>query len=235
MINKPLSRSFSVQTKMSDLICAHYDLLLVITRFGIHLGFGEKTIGEVCEENNVDAPTLLTILNVVADIPRKPQKDDLENISMSDLLTYLRNAHDYFLNFRLPLLRQQLVSAISNCPQEVAFVIRKFFDDYVGEVNKHMSYEEKTVFPYAEKLATGYADDHYKISIFRRKHDQIEAKISELKSILIKYYPAPSGYELNSVLHDIFSCEDDLASHNFIEDHIFIPLIEVMEQRAIKG
>ncbi|KGN89925.1 cation-binding protein [Porphyromonas crevioricanis] len=235
MTNKPLSRVFSAQTKMSDLICAHYNLLLVITRFGIHLGFGEKTIGEVCQSSNVDTPTLLTILNAVANIPQKPKKEELKSISMNDLLTYLRNAHDYFLNFRLPLLRQQLVSAISNCPQEVAFAIRKFFDDYVEEVNKHMSYEEKTVFPYAEHLAKGERDDHYKISIFRRKHDQIEAKISELKAIIIKYYPAPSGYELNSVLHDIFSCEEDLASHNFIEDHIFIPLMEIMEQQTKKG
>ena len=34
--------------KMSDLICENYPMVLVMSRFGIALGFGEKNIGEVC-------------------------------------------------------------------------------------------------------------------------------------------------------------------------------------------
>ena len=36
--------------RMSDLICENYPMLLVLSRFGISLGFGDKTIGEVCED-----------------------------------------------------------------------------------------------------------------------------------------------------------------------------------------
>ena len=50
-----------------------------------------------------------------------------------------------------------------------------------------------------------------------------------LKNILIKYYPASSSNELNSVLFDIFTCEQDLASHNYIEDYLFIPVIQKLE------
>ena len=32
--------------KMSDLICENYPMVLVMSRFGIALGFGEKNIGE---------------------------------------------------------------------------------------------------------------------------------------------------------------------------------------------
>ena len=69
----------------------------------------------------------------------------------------------------------------------------------------------------------------YSIAIFRKRHDQVEAKLSELKYILIKYYPAGSSNELNSVLFDIFTCEQDLASHNYIEDYLFIPVIQKLE------
>ena len=41
--------------KMSDLICENYPMVLVMSRFGIALGFGEKNIGEVCRQNGVDA------------------------------------------------------------------------------------------------------------------------------------------------------------------------------------
>ena len=37
--------------KMSDLICENYPMVLVMSRFGIALGFGEKNIGEVCRQN----------------------------------------------------------------------------------------------------------------------------------------------------------------------------------------
>ena len=34
--------------KMSDLIQANYALLTVLPRFGIHLGFGDRSVAEVC-------------------------------------------------------------------------------------------------------------------------------------------------------------------------------------------
>ena len=52
---------------------------------------------------------------------------------------------------------------------------------------------------------------------------------NSVKNILIKYYPASSSNELNSVLFDIFTCEQDLASHNYIEDYLFIPVIQTLE------
>ena len=53
--------------KMSDLICENYPMVLVMSRFGIALGFGEKNIGEVCRQNEVDAGTFLTVVNFLAE------------------------------------------------------------------------------------------------------------------------------------------------------------------------
>ena len=196
--------------KMSDLICENYPMVLVMSRFGIALGFGEKNIGEVCRQNGVDACTCLSIEN---------------------LIRYLHNAHDYFLNFRLPHIRRKLVDAISGCPEDVAFVITKFFDEYAEEVNKHMSYEERAVFPYVLNLLEGKRDPKYNITIFRKRHDQIEMKITELKNILIKYYPGAGTNMLNSVLFDIFATEEDLASHTRVEDYLFVPAILALEKQ----
>ena len=51
-------------------------------------------------------------------------------------------------------------------------------------------------------------------------------KLRELKNIIIKYYPSGSSNELNGVLFDIFNCEHELASHNAVEDELFIPAVE---------
>lgn len=216
--------------KMSDLICENYPMVLVMSRFGIALGFGEKNIGEVCRQNGVDACTFLTVVNFLTEDISAPVTDVNKCLSIDALITYLHNAHDYFLNFRLPHLRRKLVEAIAKCPKDVAFVIQNFFDEYAEEVNKHMSYEEKVVFPYVRDLLTGKKDPKYNISIFRKRHDQIEMKIVELKNILIKYYPGPGSNLLNSVLFDIFATEQDLASHNHVEDYLFMPAILALEK-----
>lgn len=216
--------------KMSDLICDNYPMLLVVSRFGIPLGFGDKSIGEVCRGNGVDPFTFLAVVNFLAEEVNAPLSVDGVEISVETLIGYLHNAHDYFLNFRLPHIRRKLVEAISSCPQDVAYVIVRFFDEYVEEVNKHMSYEESFVFPYVKGLLAGRRDLEYSIMVFRKRHDQIEMKITELKNILIRYYPGSGSNLLNSVLFDIFATEEDLSSHTRVEDYLFVPAIMALEK-----
>ena len=180
--------------------------------------------------NGVDARTFLTVVNFLTEEVSAPLTNIDECISIEAIITYLHNAHAYFLDFRLPHIRRKLVDATSDCPQDVAFVIIKFYDEYVAEVHKHMAYEEETVFPYVRGLLKGVKDPKYNISIFRKHHDQIEMKIIELKNLLIKYYPGPGSNLLNSVLFDIFATQEDLASHNHVEDYLFVPAILAFEK-----
>lgn len=220
--------------RMSDLISGNYPMLLVTSRFGIPLGFGDRNIGEVCRLNEVDVSTFLTVVNFLSEETPEPVVGDIltNGLSLEALIRYLHQAHDYFLHFRFPHIRRKLVNAIADCPADVSFVICKFFDEYAGEVDKHMTYEEKTVFPYVRSLLNGRKDPKYTISIFRKRHDQIELKITELKNILIKYYPGKGSHILNSVLFDIFAVEEDLMSHNHVEDYLFVPAILSLEKQV---
>lgn len=226
-------KTYTPSTKMCDLISENYNMLLLIFRFEIPLGVGEKTIREICEENDVDEKTFLFIVNFLLYREGKDASDLHKSLSMPLIIRYLQNSHNYFLDYRLPTIRLNLFSAIEGCPPDVTYAIRKFYDEYVEEVNKHMQYENKYVFPYVEKLLEGEKDSKYSIEIFRKRHDQVELKMMELKNILIKYYPAQSGYKLNTVLHDIFSCEEELKDHNDVEDHIFTPAIIELEKEFL--
>jgi regulator of cell morphogenesis and NO signaling len=153
------------------------------------------------------------------------------SISVASLVSYLKNAHAYFLNFRLPAIRNKLFEAIAGGSSDVIVAIIRYYDEYVAEVRKHMQYEEDTVFPYVDALMNGRTDTHcYRIEIFSRQHEHIDAKLSELKNIIIKYYPANSTNELNSVLFDIFTCSLDLALHNDVENYLFVPVIKAIEK-----
>ena len=214
---------YTSEDRMSDLVCDRYAVLQVMSRFGIALGFGEKSIAEVCAENGVDAATFLAVVNLLLnDNSGAPTAD----VSVRTLTDYLRNAHRYFLDFRLPAIRRKLIEAVDCSLSDVSFAIMRYFDEYVAEVNKHMAYEEQTVFPYVESLLQGTPHSDYSIDIFRRHHDQVEAHLRELKNIIIKYYPSGGTNELNDVLFDIFTCEQELASHNAVEDVLYIPAVE---------
>ena len=80
-------------------------------------------------------------------------------------------------------------------------------------------------------MLEGKKDSKYNITIFRKRHDQIEMKITELKNLILKYYPGPDSNLLNSVLFYIFATEQDLASHNRVEDYIFVPAILSLEKQ----
>jgi regulator of cell morphogenesis and NO signaling len=214
---------------MSDLITENHHVLLVMSRFGISLGFGEKTIEEVCNENGVDVKTFLVVVNMLLD------DNDTQNyadtgFSIDSLISYLHNSHDYFLNFRLPAIRTKLEEVLGGERNNLTQAILNYFDEYVAEVQNHMMYEENTVFPYVHDLLKGKKQADYTIDIFLKQHDQVESRLKEFKNIMIKYYPSKSTNEINNILFDIFNCEHDLASHNSIEDRLFVPAIMSLEQ-----
>lgn len=219
--------------KMSDLICDNYNLLQVLSRFELPLGFGDKTVKEVCESFQVDCTTFLAVANFISEENNR-MVDNLDGISVQSLMNYLKQAHHYFLEFQLPEIRMKLIQAIDySNKNEVSFLIMKFFDAYVEEVRKHMDYEDKHVFKYVEKLIDGQKDEHFHITQYARQHDQIELKIKELKNIIIKYYPSNvSNNLLNAVLFDIFSCEEDLVAHCEIEDYLFVPAVRRLEKEV---
>ncbi len=226
-------KSYRPTDKMSDLICDNYALLQVLSRFGVPLGFGDKSVQEVCDMNHVDCSTFLIVVNFLIEENNRMQ-DHITGLSVPALMDYLQRAHSYFLDFQLPGIRKKLMEAIDfSLADKVAYLILQFFDDYVGEVRRHMEYENEKVFTYVRALLKGEKPEGYSIGVFARHHDQINIKLTELKNIIIKYYPATGDNQLlNATLFDIFSCEEDLASHNRVEDYLFVPAIMELEKEV---
>ena len=218
---------------MSDIICDNYSLLQVMSRFDLPLGFGDHSVEEVCQSHQVDCTTFLAVANFI-NKGHSRSHTPTDGISVRSLMNYLKNAHHYFLDFQLPVIRRKLLEAIDcSMDNEVTFLILKFFDGYVQEVRKHMSYEDQYVFVYVEKLLNGQASDDFDINMFVRHHDHIDEKLTELKNSIIKYYPANrNAHLMNAVLFDIFNCEKDLASHNMVEDHLFVPAVLQLEEEV---
>lgn len=224
---KDTPRRYLPTDRMRDLIRDNSLLLMVMNRFGVAMGFGDRTVKELCEEGGVDCPTFLAVANFIS-----RRSVDKADVSAAALMVYLRRAHSYFINYNLPLIRRKLIDAI-DCSgrDELAMLILKFYDEYVLEVERHMSYENETVFAYVDSLLEAKPTEGYSIAEFVRHHHSISARLEELKDIVVRYYPGREDNDkLTTVLFDIITCEQDLTSHCLVEEKLFVPAVSALEK-----
>lgn len=222
---------YEASDKMISLIRDNYNLLQSLGSFGISLGFGDKTVKQVCDDQNVDTNTFLAVVNFTINGYR--EMDEVSRLSVPTLLQYLKASHDYFIGFQLPFIRKELVDALDE-NDNLARLILKLYDEYSRSVTQHMKYEEKTVFPYVESLIAGKPMANYAIDMYSKHHGQESMKLRELKSIIIKYFPGDSlrNNQLSATLYDIYNNEEWLALHAEVEDKIFIPAIKCLEDKS---
>ena len=204
--------------KICDLMAHEEDAIQIISRFGLEMGVGEQTIAEVCQAHDVHTPTFLAIVNYKIFHQRALPED----IDLPTLQRYLKNAHTYFLDFRLPRLRRALIEAIipADPTTKIPGLILRCYDEFVDEIRTHIEHENE-----------GRYDEH--------EHDdqRITDKLTEIKNLIIKYYPSQEEqssiinhqssitYLLISVMSDLWHTEQDFADHCAIEDDILRPAL----------
>lgn len=224
-------KMYEPDDKMISIIGDNYSILQSLGSFGINLGFGDKTVQEVCEDQHVDTYTFLAIINFTINGYR--EYDDAERLSIPTLMQYLKASHDYYLGFELPYIRKGLVGALDE-NDNLARLILKLYDEYARSIKNHMQYEEKTVFPYVEALLNNKVTSNYDIETYSKHHGQTDQKLRELKNIIIKYLPSDGlrNNQLSAALYNIYNCEEWLSQHASVEDEIFIPVIRSLEKRS---
>ena len=226
-------KMYEPQDKMITLIKDNYSVLQALGAFGINLGFGEHTVAETCENNDVDTYTFLAVVNFTINDFTNIEVDD--QISVPTLLHYLKASHAYYLDFQLPFIRRELEESISE-QDHLGRLILKFYDEYAQEIRRHMKYEEKTLFPYVQSLIDGQPVSDYNIETFSKNHEQTDKKLRELKLMIIKYLPSDAHHnnKLTATLYDIYNNEEWLHQHAEVEDYIFAPAIRRLEQQVKK-
>lgn len=221
---------YSPSDKLWDLIDDNSELLMAISRFGIPLGFGDSTVEEICRKHNIDCETFLAVANYLSG-----RKRVTYDISLHTLMDYLRGSHTYFLNFRLPSIRRKLIEAVNfgNSDTEISMLLLKFFDEYVEEINSHMTYENDVVFSYISRLLDGEDQVHeVPEGLFTDRHENVARKLKDLKDVIVRYYPQRNSDIINSALYDIIDCEREILAHCGIEDSLFEPAVRELEERV---
>jgi regulator of cell morphogenesis and NO signaling len=238
---------FRKTTRLADIIHTNYLLLPVLNRFDIQLGFGDKTVEELCSEQSINTDFFLVIINSFHDHQYFPL-DQLTSFPTTLILEYIRKSHAYYLNFKVPQIEHMINTlcheAISEQKKQMR-LIEKFFTEYKAELIDHIQEEENEVYPYVLKIDQAFRERHIvpeivklvrenSISRYAEKHNNVEDKLFDLKNLLIKYLPPVGNYVLsNTLLTELFRLESDLNDHARIEDKVLFPKIQLIESKIL--
>jgi regulator of cell morphogenesis and NO signaling len=235
---------FHKETKLTDLVNSNYLLLPVINRFGIRLGFGDKTVGELCLEKGIELDFFLAIINTFNNYNYFPE-DELRSFSASLIVDYLKKSHHDFLKFRLPKIERVLSRLIGNSDSEDLKIIQTFYNKYKTDLVTHIKDEEENTFPYLLQLQKIHDSGAkqlpaslltYTIHSFEKEHTNVDEKLFDLKNIIIKYLPPQyDDVDCNEFLFELFEFERDLTDHARIEDNILVPMAMAMEKSLKHG
>jgi regulator of cell morphogenesis and NO signaling len=230
--------------KMAEMIHVNYHLLMIISRFGINLGFGDKSVGQVCSENKIDVNFFLEIVNSYHNKNYFPKKH-LQEFSLNLIVDYLRKSHNYYLNTKIPQitsLLNQLAKITNTGANPTLKLIDTFFTEYKNELSVHIQREEDKVYPYVFGIEKAFMERNpdsnivhqikqYSIDDYEYEHENVEDKLLDLKNILIKYIPVPVDSDLSqAILFELFRLEADLRDHARMEDKILVPKVKYMEK-----
>ena len=216
--------------KVSDLIARYHFTINILERLGIGLGVEDKSLDEICKENNVNTTLVVEIFKIHLG-EKRAVTDEIDNNCIMTVIDYLVNSHNYYQNEAIPNISGIIEEVIQGEKDAAFMLLNKFFKEYKTEVDNHLKYEEETVFPYALAVVKGESvDKSYHMSDYKTNHDDIETKLDDLKNLLIKYLPAKESFsQRRKLLFDLFRLEKDLKIHTVIEEQILIPAIEKLE------
>ena len=141
----------------------------------------------------------------------------------------------------MDMIMQMVENSPSN-QHKIMQMIQLFFDEYQQQLTEHIEREETVVYPYvlklenylqsADKSPKAYTElMKYQIENYAEEHDNIEDKLRELKTIIIKYLPAQNDYVLcYKILGQLDHLEEDMNNHSEMENKVLVPRVQIMEQ-----
>lgn len=221
---------FDSRMKMADLVAANHHLILVMQRFGIPLGFGEKRVKDVCEAAGVPVDFFLLVCNFYTFDGFWVDEGMLSVLDRQGMMDYLKASHRYYLEERLPHIGRHLHNIASRVDTKYGSVLERFLDDYQKEISAHFEMEERELFPL---MMTGATEgDQLSSERFEESHGSLVDALSDLSPIVYKYLPGNvMPEETMELVFDILQLSSDLEKHALIEEKILIPYLRMVERR----
>lgn len=230
------------ERELSKMVSENPGIIYFLEHFGIQFPFQATTVEKICLERNIRTDLFIVLANVYLG----NDQTDITDLSYTDLpviIHFLENTHKYYLEEIYPGIQASIRQIKALNDSEGVQMLEKFFNDYFEEVREHLDYEDEVAFPYINRLYeciihrnSCYNLSTYSVGEYKEHHTDIEEKLNDLMSLLIKYLPQKNDQQVRRKLFlNLVELDYDLKIHARIEDLILIPLVEKAEQQVQEG
>lgn len=221
---------------MADLIMENPALLLLMEHFELDFIVHDKTVAQVCSENNISQLVFITFGNLYNGFA-PTRNENYSNDDISVIIRFLTNSHSYYKQDKYPEIKSYINQLFSQNDAPEIKLVEKFFNEYFEEVNEHLEYEEKVAFPFFCELLNGTRNkgrNSFSVREYSDHHSDIETKLADLKNLLLKHIALKNDRTVRrKLLFSLFELEFDLNIHSMIEEMILIPFIDQIETSAL--
>lgn len=139
---------YTIDDKLFELITSSHNLLPVLNRFGLRPGFKDKSVAEICKEKDINENFFLVLVNTYNN-PEYFPEEELLGFSPVLIVKYLKETHNYYLNYFLPKIEMLLKKLIEESPEgksDMKMII-SFYEKYRDDLLLHIKDEEENIFP----------------------------------------------------------------------------------------
>jgi regulator of cell morphogenesis and NO signaling len=177
---------FSENMKLADLILANYRLLYVLPHFGLGLGFGERTVGQVCGGKGISTSLFLLVCNACTFDRYVPDADTLARIPPDGLMEYLRNFNRDYTENRIPEMIGRILGLVAGGNTEHGEELAGHCKRYRQGAVAHFRYREQEVFPCIAAAMHGKRPHGYTLEEYARIRHLLNSTLDDLRTCLAK-------------------------------------------------
>lgn len=219
-------------TPLSAALEQHPTLIPLVSRFGIRLGLGDKSVAAVCREHAIDAGFILTLMNTYLFEEYFPERK-LKSFHVSQIVDYLTKTNAYYLHSQLPNIERHLGSLIASSEggNRNLALIGQFFSRFKESLTASIEYDTQEWFPYCLALSGGEATENVPVPSISdaAEEDPAVSQLCDLRSIMVRHLSGRYDDNLAyAVIFAIGSIERDIRQHNRIRNRILIPIIRTL-------
>lgn len=214
-------------SKVADLIENNHLILLMLQHFNIDFRVGEATVSQLCERYDISENLFMGVANLYNGFS-SIKGEAFSKEELLQVIDFLKNTHIYYRSDKYPQISYYINQLKQNNKDKELEMLENFFDEYFIEVIEHLDYEDNVAFPYFIALLNGAKNNsafaHYSSDEYSDHHTDIEVKLKDLKSLLLKHLKINGDLDLRRRLFfALYELEFDLYIHSQIEETILIP------------
>ena len=232
------------KSTIGDFVAHDFRTAAIFTKYGIDFCCkGQRTIDEVCANENINETNLLNDLNAVL-ATKNDSEIDFNSWPLDLLVDYIEKTHHRFVEEKTPIIMQFLdkLCSVHGSNHPELFEITALFKDSAEELAPHMKKEERILFPFVKEMINAtkshgsigqpqFETVKNPITAMMHEHEHEGERFRRIASLTNNYTlpeDACNTYEVTYKMLQEF--EQDLHKHIHLESNILFPKAKALEK-----